>query len=103
MIIYANAEMSAEQGMVNIHAQIILPATPHLTALKRLSEPTPIIEPVIVCVVLTGTPKPEEMNNIDAAPSSAQNPSIGLSLATFWPIVLTILQPPNIVPKAIAA
>jgi hypothetical protein len=94
--------MAAEQGIVNIHAQTILPATPHLTALNLRKDPIPIIAPVIVCVVLTGMPNAEEINNVVAAPSSAQNPSTGLSLATFWPMVLTIRQPPNIVPNAIA-
>lgn len=94
--------MKAEHGIVNTHAQTILPATPHFTALKRLSDPTPMIAPVIVWVVLTGMPNPEEMNNVTAAPNSAQKPSTGLSLATFCPIVFTIRQPPNIVPRAMA-
>ena len=88
--------------MVNIQAQIILPATPHLTALMRFNEPTPTMEPAIVCVVLTGIPKKEEINNVIAAPLSAQKPSTGFNFTIFWPIVLTIRQPPNIVPMAIA-
>lgn len=99
---YALAEISAEHGMVNIHAQIIRPATPHFTALIRRREPIPIIEPVMVWVVLTGIPKEEETKSMIAAPDSAQKPSTGLSLATFWPMVLTIRQPPIIVPRAIA-
>ena len=95
--------MAAEHGMVSIHAHIMRPATPHFTALSRLSEPTPTIAPVMVWVVLTGTPNADEMNRVAAAPDSAQNPSMGLSLATFCPIVLTIRQPPNIVPAAMAA
>ena len=94
--------MAAEHGMVNTHAQIIRPATPHLTALIRLSEPTPMMAPVMVCVVLTGMPNADEVNKVIAAPDSAQNPSTGFNLATFWPIVLTMRQPPNIVPKAMA-
>ena len=94
--------MIAEHGIVNTHAQMILPATPHFTALKRRSDPMPMIAPVIVCVVLTGMPNPDEINNVVAAPNSAQKPSIGFSLATFCPIVLTILHPPNIVPRAMA-
>ena len=41
-------------GMVSIQAQSKLNVTPHLTADKRFVAPTPMIEPVIVCVVLTG-------------------------------------------------
>ena len=47
----------AAAGIVIIHAQTIIPATPHLTADKRFSEPTPTIDPVIVWVVLTGIPR----------------------------------------------
>ena len=95
--------MIAEHGIVNIQAHTIRPATPHRTALNRFSEPTPTIAPVIVCVVLTGIPKADVTNSIIAAPDSAQNPSTGLSFATFCPIVLTMRHPPNMVPNAIAA
>ncbi len=40
--------MIAEAGIVKIQAQTISPAIPHLTAVSRLKEPTPTIEPVIV-------------------------------------------------------
>ena len=96
------AEIRAEQGMVRTQAQIILPATPQRTALKRLIEPTPAIAPVMVCVVLTGMPIAVETNNVIAAPVSAQKPSTDLSLDIFCPIVLTIRHPPNIVPSEIA-
>ena len=46
-----------EMGIVSIHAQNIFVVTPHFTAESPLLDPTPIIEPVIVCVVLTGIPK----------------------------------------------
>ena len=95
--------MMAEHGIVSIQAHIIRPATPHLTALSRLRDPIPMIAPVIVWVVLTGMPNADDMNNVAAAPDSAQNPSTGFNLATFWPIVFTMRQPPNIVPKAIEA
>ena len=48
--------MSAEQGMVSTQAQMSRAATPHLTACVPLVAPTPTIDPVIVCVVLTGIP-----------------------------------------------
>ena len=88
--------------MVNTQAQTIPPATPQRTALSRFIDPTPMIDPVIVCVVLTGTPSIEEINKVTAAPDSAQKPSTGFSLAIFCPIVFTILQPPDMVPSAIA-
>jgi len=46
--VYASAEMAAAQGMVRIQAHTIRPATPQRTAESLRSEPTPIIEPVIV-------------------------------------------------------
>ena len=46
--LYATADMIAEHGIVNTHAQTILPASPHLTALMRLRDPTPMMAPVMV-------------------------------------------------------
>jgi len=54
---YIIAEILAEAGIVNTHAQTILRATPQRTAESRRVAPTPIIAPAIVCVVLTGIPK----------------------------------------------
>src|SRR2546426_10521602 len=51
-----NAANAAAAGMVNTQAQTILPATRHLTADKRVVDPTPAIAPVMVCVVETGIP-----------------------------------------------
>ncbi len=90
----------AEQGIVKIQAQSICLATFQRTAVKRFIVPMPIIEPVIVCVVLTAAPISVEKKIVTAAPDTVQNPSTGLSFATFWPMALTILQPPNIVPRA---
>ncbi len=95
-------DIIAEQGIVNIQAQTIRPATPQRTALTRLCDPTPTIAPVMVCVVLTGMPNKVEINNIADADSSAQNPSTGLSLVILCPMVLTIRQPPNSVPNEMA-
>jgi len=53
------AATNAEQGIVSIHAHTIVPATPQRTALNLLIEPTPIIAPVMVWVVLMGTPRAE--------------------------------------------
>ena len=95
--------MIAQAGMVRTQAQTTRPAMPHRTALRRFSDPTPTIAPVIVCVVLTGTPQKMVRISVAAAPVSAQKPSTGLSLMIRWPIVLTMRQPPNMVPRAIAA
>ena len=43
--------------MVRIQAHTILPATPHLTAEMRRVAPTPMMAPVMVCVVETGIPR----------------------------------------------
>ena len=90
----------AEIGMVKIHAQIIFPATPQRTAESLLVAPTPTIAPVMVWVVLTGIPKTDAPIMAQAAPASALNPPIGRSFVILVPIVLTIRQPPNMVPKA---
>ena len=45
---YEILDMIAEAGIVNIQAQTMSPAIPHRTALSRLSEPIPTIDPVIV-------------------------------------------------------
>jgi len=47
----------AEAGMVSTHAQRMLVARPHRTALSRCTDPTPAIAPAITCVVDTGWSK----------------------------------------------
>src|SRR5581483_2987861 len=96
------AEINAAQGIVTIQAMTMLPATPQRTAEARCAEPTPMIAPVIVCVVETGIPSVEARKRVSAPPVSAENPPTGLSLVIRWPIVLTMRQPPNRVPSAIA-
>ncbi len=64
-------------GMVKIQAQIMVPATPQRTADNLLVDPTPIIAPVIVCVVLTGIPAMDAPIMDIAADVSAQKPPIG--------------------------
>jgi len=53
-------------GIVNTHAQIKLIVTPQRTAERRFVAPTPMIEPVIVCVVLTGIFRNSEINKVIA-------------------------------------
>ena len=89
-------------GIVSIHAHNRLTVTPHLTADNLFVAPTPIIDPVMVCVVLTGTLKCSVINNVIAPAVSAATPSSGVTFVIRVPIVFTIFQPPLKVPSAIA-
>jgi hypothetical protein len=53
---YETAAISADAGIVRIHAHTMRPANPQRTADSRFVAPTPTMEPVIVWVVLTGIP-----------------------------------------------
>src|SRR5690349_14147045 len=97
------AATKAAAGIVNIQAQTMRPATPHFTADKRRVAPTPTIEPVIVCVVETGVPVSVTYDSVNAAARSAQKPPTGFSFVILLPIVCTMRQPPDNVPRAIAA
>ena len=57
---------------------------------------------ITVVVVDTGTPSAVARNSVIAPPVSAQKPPTGFSLVIFWPMVLTMRQPPNMVPRPIA-
>ena len=78
----------------------MLPAIPQRTADARRAAPTPMIAPVIVCVVETGMPSHVAANSVMAPPVSAQKPCIGLRRVILEPIVWTMRQPPNKVPSA---
>ena len=54
----------------------------------------------MVCVVETGIPSSEAQMMVVAPEVSAANPPIGASLVIRTPMVFTIRQPPNIVPRA---
>ena len=95
--------MNAAHGIVSTHAQTICSATPQRTADSLRVAPTPMMAPVMVCVVETGMPNPVAMNSVIAPPVSAQKPPTGFSLVIRMPMVFTIRQPPNSVPSAIAA
>ena len=82
--------------MVNTQAHTIRRATPQRTAESRFVAPTPIIAPVIVCVVLTGMPASAVPNSVMAPAVSAQKPPTGFSLVIFDPMVCTIRQPAEI-------
>src|SRR5450830_1194216 len=92
---HATAPIKADAGMVKIQAQTILPATPQRTAEAFCEAPTPTIAPVMVWVVDTGIPNALDIKRVIAPPVSAQKPPTGLSLVIFWPMVLTMRQPPN--------
>ena len=96
-------DVAADAGMVRTQAQTMRPAMPQRTAERRLIEPTPMIAPVIVCVVLTGTPRFVAVKSEIAPAVSAAKPPTGCSLVIFDPIVWMMRQPPDSVPSAMAA
>jgi len=89
------------KGIVIIQAMNIFPASPHFTAVNLWIEPTPIMLPAIVCVVLIGIPKTDARMMERPADVSAENPEMGLSLVTLCPIVSITFHPPRYVPTAI--
>src|ERR1043165_3354667 len=89
-------------GIVKIHAHTIRVATAHRMPRALVTEPTPMIAPVIVCVVDTGILRKVAVNSVIAPAISAQNPPTGLRCVSPMPMVLTIRQPPTAVPIAIA-
>src|SRR5712675_1550875 len=97
------AANAAAAGIVKTQAHTILPATRHLTADRRVVDPTPAIAPVIVCVVDTGIPAAVAPNKVIAPAVSAQKPPTGRNLVIFEPIVWTMRHPPDKVPNAMAA
>ena len=85
--------------MVRIQAQTIRRGdAPVDAATGFVVAPTPMIEPVMVCVVETGMPQCVAMNSVIAPAVSAQNPPTGRSLVILMPIVFTMRQPPSAVP-----
>ena len=95
--------MQPATGMVSTQAQTMLTVIPQRTALIRRVMPKPTMEPAMVWVVLTGMPAALGDEEVMAAPDSAQNPPKGSSLVIFEPMVFTIRQPPNSVPRPMAA
>src|SRR5262245_56283672 len=95
--------MAADDGMVRIQAVTISFATPQRTADTFFAAPTPMIEPVIVCVVDTGMPSSVAANNMIEPPVSAQQTCPGFRRVILLRMVPTRRQPPVKVPSAIAA
>ena len=96
------AANNPETGIVNTQAHKRLTVTPHRTAETRLVNPTPIMEPVMVCVVLTGILKCSVIYKVKAPAVSAATPSKEVTFVILEPIVFTIFHPPLNVPMAIA-
>src|SRR5919198_5268991 len=94
--------ISPAAGMVAPQAHTMRRAPPQRTADSRRVEPVPTIAPVIVWVVDTGMPRKVARYSEEAAAVSAEKPPIGLSAVIFCPRVLTMRQPPDSVPSAIA-
>ena len=91
----SRAPKIAEHGIVSTQAQTIFFAIPHRTAESLLTDPAPIIAPVIVWVVLSGMPKRDRKTIVTPPPVSAQKPPIGWSFVKRIPSVFTILHPPK--------
>src|SRR6266436_6334417 len=81
------AANAAAAGIVKTQAHTILPATRHLTADRRVVDPTPAIAPVMVWVVDTGIPAAVAPNNVIASAVSAQKPPTGRNLVILERIV----------------
>jgi len=64
----------ALNGIVMTHARTMFRLTPQRTLFGFAMEPTPIIEPAIACVVLTGMPRLAISTRTPPPAVSAQNP-----------------------------
>lgn len=100
---HVTAAMKAEAGIVRIQAQTIRSATPQRTADNFVEDPTPMIDPEMVCVVEIGMPRAVAKKSVVAPAVSAQNPPTGFNFVILSPIVFTILHPPKRVPSPMAA
>src|ERR1700730_6678837 len=97
------APIAPAAGSVRTQATTMLLATFQRTADTLCAAPTPTIDPVMVCVVETGMPNQVAAKTVIAPPVSAQNPCTGVSRVILEPIVCTMRQPPNSVPRPMAA
>ena len=66
-----------------IQAETILLATPQRTGRLLARAPTPIMQPVMVCVVDTGMPSQVAANSVIEPPVSAQKPCMGVRRVIF--------------------
>lgn len=88
-------------GMVSNHAHNILFAVPQLIDFIPLVSPTPMMDPTMLCEVLTGIPKKEHVITVVAPTVSAQKPLSGVILTMPLPVVLITFLPPTRVPSDI--
>src|SRR5580704_5537698 len=95
--------MAPATGMVKIPAQTMRSTTVHLMALKRLAQPTPMMDAEMLWVVDTGMPKTEATAITVAELASAAKPLIGCNFTILWPRVLMMRQPPTAVPEAMVS
>src|SRR5438067_3441540 len=95
--------MEAVAGMVMIQAAAMLAPRPQRTADSLRLAPTPITDPVMTCVVLTGSPASVATWITVAPVSCADIPVAGSSFRMLHPSVRMIRHPPAYVPKAMVA
>lgn len=74
MILYMTPDTTITAGIVRTQAQTIFLAVSHFTRFTPLVSPVPIIEPVTVCVVLTGMPRNAVIMRVKAPDISELNP-----------------------------
>ena len=74
-------------GSVITQAITMLLATFQRTAEVLRAAPTPTIDPVMVCVVDTGTPSQVAVNSVMAPAVSAQHPCVGHNRVIYEPMV----------------
>src|SRR5438067_7324501 len=99
----ATQAIRAAAGIVMIHAAMMLAPRAQRTADSLRAAPTPMTEPVITWVVLTGSPM-RVAPWITLAPiNCAENAVAGSSFKLLHPSVRMIRHPPAYVPNAIVA
>ena len=100
--LYMTKETVAAAGIVTIQATSISPTTFQLAPLPDATPP-PTIEEAAACVVEIGMPTAVAPKIAVVAPMFAARPEFACSVVIFRPIVSMIFQPPQSVPRAIAA
>jgi len=80
-------DVKAATGSVMTHDLTILLMTLKLTPDNPPAKPTPIIEPIKVCVVETGSPMKLFAKTTDAVENSAEKPRVGVNSVIFVPTV----------------
>src|SRR5687768_1650571 len=96
----ATAPKRIVAGTVNTHERKIRAVTPHRTADRRRTDPTPRMDEVMACVVLIGIPSSDAPRMTAEPAVSAANPWTGSSAVIRSPSVRMMRQPPYAVPNA---